>query len=109
MDKLMLEAAKSELAYTTASQISTLSDAAETSFINQALKGVPQTYQRDLLEKAGVSCRVCRCWKEPLLVPFAFLGCGRVADLGTPRPALLSAHLPRPLSLSLFATESDDR
>merc|ERR1712093_93615 len=53
MDDLMLEAAKSELAYSTASQMSTLSDAAETSFVNQALKGVPQTYQRDLLARAG--------------------------------------------------------
>ena len=54
IDDLMLEAAKSELAFTTADQMSTLSDAAETSWVNQVLKGVPQSYQRDLLKKAGV-------------------------------------------------------
>lgn len=55
IDDLILEAAKSELAFTTANQMSTLSDAAESSWINQVLKGVPQSHQRDLLAKAGVS------------------------------------------------------
>lgn len=54
LDDLMIEAAKSELAFSTANQMSTLSDSAETSWISQVLKGVPQSYQRDLLAKAGV-------------------------------------------------------
>ena len=49
----MIEAAKSELAFFTANQQATLSLAAETSFVNQALRGVPQSYQRDLLSRAG--------------------------------------------------------
>lgn len=55
LDELRLETAKSELALTTADQMATVSDAAETSFVNQALKGVPQSYQRDLLARCGVS------------------------------------------------------
>ena len=53
LDDLMIEAAKSELAFFTANQQATLSLAAETSFVNQALRGVPQSYQRDLLSRAG--------------------------------------------------------
>lgn len=53
LDDLMIEAAKSELAFFTANQQATLSLAAETSFVNQVLRGVPQSYQRDLLERAG--------------------------------------------------------
>lgn len=53
LDDLMIEAAKSELAFFTANQQATLATAAETSFVNQALRGVPQSYQRDLLARAG--------------------------------------------------------
>lgn len=55
LDQLRLDGAKSELAYFTASSQSTISRAAATSFVNQALKGIPQSYQRDLLAKARVS------------------------------------------------------
>lgn len=57
LNELRIETAKSELAVSTADSASTMSDAAETSFVNQALKGVPQSYQRDLLAKCGV----CTC------------------------------------------------
>lgn len=53
LDDLMIEAAKSELAFFTANAQSTLSSAAENAFVNEVLRGVPQSYQRDLLEKAG--------------------------------------------------------
>ncbi|KAK9896120.1 zinc metalloprotease [Cystobasidium minutum MCA 4210] len=52
LDQTRLDSAKSELAYITARSQSTISRAATTSFVNQALKGVSQCYQRDLLAKA---------------------------------------------------------
>lgn len=55
LDQMRLDGAKSELAYYTANSQSSLSKAANASFTNQALLGIPQSYQRDLLAKAKVS------------------------------------------------------
>jgi hypothetical protein len=55
IDQLLLESSKSSLAYDTASKQSNSSKAAHVSFVNQALKGVSQSYQRELLAQAAVS------------------------------------------------------
>ncbi|TFK30528.1 cytoplasmic protein [Coprinopsis marcescibilis] len=46
-----LDAAKSTIVYNVAKNVSTAGRAAAVSFTNQALKGLPQTYQVDLLEQ----------------------------------------------------------
>ncbi|KAK7463673.1 hypothetical protein VKT23_005614 [Stygiomarasmius scandens] len=51
LDDTTLEAAKSGIVYTVTKSVSTAGRAAQASFNNQALKGVPQNYQVDLLEK----------------------------------------------------------
>lgn len=61
LDQLRLDGAKSELAYFTANSQSTISKAAGVSFVNQALKGIPQSYQRDLLAKTKVRMIVKPC------------------------------------------------
>ncbi|KAH9486850.1 hypothetical protein JR316_0000915 [Psilocybe cubensis] len=50
-DETILDAAKSTIVYGVAKNVSTPGRAAIVSFTNQALKGVPRTYQIDLLEK----------------------------------------------------------
>lgn len=65
LDQTRLDSAKSELAYITARSQSTISRAATTSFVNQALKGVSQCYQRDLLAKAQVSLFNNECQHTP--------------------------------------------
>ncbi|KAF8922457.1 Metalloenzyme, LuxS/M16 peptidase-like protein [Mucidula mucida] len=51
MDSTTLDAAKSSIVYGVTKSVSTAGRAAAISFINQALKSVPQNYQVDLLEK----------------------------------------------------------
>lgn len=51
LDLGTLDAAKSSIVYAVAKQVSTAGRAAVVSFTNQALKGLPQRYQIDLLEK----------------------------------------------------------
>lgn len=51
LDQGTLDAAKSTIVYAVAKNVSTASRAAAVSFTNQALKGLPQRYQIDLLEK----------------------------------------------------------
>ncbi|THV04852.1 hypothetical protein K435DRAFT_774162 [Dendrothele bispora CBS 962.96] len=51
LDDTTLEAAKSGIVYMVTKSVSTAGRAAQASFNNQALKGVPQNYQVDLLEK----------------------------------------------------------
>lgn len=51
LDQGTLDAAKSTIVYSVAKNVSTAGRAAVVSFTNQALKGVPQRYQIDLLEK----------------------------------------------------------
>ncbi|GAA94382.1 uncharacterized protein L969DRAFT_105184 [Mixia osmundae IAM 14324] len=53
LDELTLESAKSSMAYSVASRESSVSDAAAVSFINQALRGLPQDQERELLRRAG--------------------------------------------------------
>lgn len=54
LDDLKIEGDKSSLAFATANEVATMLKAAKTAFVNHALMGVPQSYQRDLLEKAEV-------------------------------------------------------
>lgn len=51
LDDLTVESAKSSLAYTTASRVATLNDAANASFANQVLFGVSKDFGREQLEK----------------------------------------------------------
>ncbi|EDR15625.1 uncharacterized protein LACBIDRAFT_300739 [Laccaria bicolor S238N-H82] len=51
LDVTTLDAAKSSIVYGVTKNVSTAGRAAMVSFTNQALKGVPQTHQVDLLEK----------------------------------------------------------
>lgn len=51
LDQGTLDAAKSTIVYAVAKNVSTAGRAAVVSFTNQALKGLPQRYQIDLLEK----------------------------------------------------------
>lgn len=51
LDQGTLDAAKSTIVYSVAKNVSTAGRAAVVSFTNQALKGLPQRYQIDLLEK----------------------------------------------------------
>lgn len=57
IEPVVLESAKSTLAYKTASQEANVALAAAGSFTNQALLDVPQSYTRDLLHKAAVGSR----------------------------------------------------
>jgi len=54
LETTTLDAAKSSVVYGVAKNVSTASRAAMVSFTNQALRGVPQTHQVDLLEKYQV-------------------------------------------------------
>ena len=54
IDDLTLEAAKSSLAYATASTESNIGQAASASFVLQALKGLPKDQERQMLAKANV-------------------------------------------------------
>ncbi|KAF7347762.1 hypothetical protein MVEN_01533700 [Mycena venus] len=54
LETTTLDAAKSTVVYGVAKNVSTASRAAIVSFTNQALRGVPQTHQVDLLEKYQV-------------------------------------------------------
>jgi len=51
LDQTVVDGAKSSLVYKATRAVSTPPRAAATSFINQALKGVPQNHGRELLEK----------------------------------------------------------
>jgi len=51
MDQTVIDGAKSSLVYGAARAVSTPGRAAQVSFLNQALKGVPQSYGRELLEE----------------------------------------------------------
>ncbi|KII93562.1 hypothetical protein PLICRDRAFT_49603 [Plicaturopsis crispa FD-325 SS-3] len=51
LDETVLDAAKSGIVFSVAKSVSTAGRAAIASFINQALKNVPQTHSVDLLEK----------------------------------------------------------
>ena len=51
LDQGTLDAAKSTIVYAVAKNVSTAGRAAVVSFTNQALKGLPQRYQIDLLEQ----------------------------------------------------------
>ncbi|KAJ4486251.1 Metalloenzyme, LuxS/M16 peptidase-like protein [Lentinula aciculospora] len=51
LDDTTLDAAKSSIVYGVTKTVSTAGRAADVSFTNQALKGVPQNYQMELLEK----------------------------------------------------------
>lgn len=55
IEPVMLESAKSTLAFGTASKEANVAQAAMGSFVNQALREVPQSFSRDLLSKASVS------------------------------------------------------
>jgi len=51
LDQTTVDGAKSALVFEATRAVSTPSQAAATSFVNQALKGVSQTFGRDLLQK----------------------------------------------------------
>lgn len=51
LDDLTIESAKSSLAYTTASRVSTINDAAHASFSNQVLFDVSKDFGRESLER----------------------------------------------------------
>jgi len=54
MDQTVLDGARSSLVYSAAEAVSTPGRAAHISFLNQALRGVSQSFGRDLLEKMQV-------------------------------------------------------
>lgn len=88
-----MDAAQSSLVYALARRVSSPGQAAFTSFVNQVLKGVPQTWEQDILAKLkAVTPRdvidVLRRYVQPIFDPatsIAVVACapGKVEDIAT--------------------------